>query len=252
MQVVRPNFVPHVQRGKMIMDGLIRCHTFHENAGETVYDVSGNGRHLTYSGSVDVPDWTGSEKGTCLRIQDNSTWESTNEDLSVYGTEGSIVVLGRLVPPVGVTGGVFVGFGGASSGFTFDGYWWMIAHVSGGEERLQTAGVSDNNVTATVNGLFSSDPFTGAYDSIAVTGDGTTLRQYINGIQQTNTTPVGSGAYTWIGSISLTAPVKMVVGGRYKSGAFSFEDGDFEISEIRIYSRTLSSDELKLITAGLG
>jgi hypothetical protein len=246
-------FCANVNRANLITHGLKLCHYFSENGSALAGDCSGSNAHLQVASTGAAPVSDGSEYGNILRwdTTSNQFMEST-EDHTRYGSQGTVYFRMKCVAPVTVVGNIAVAIGGASSGETYDGFLWIVLYTDTGLERLQFA-YRDDGGSATSVGFQTdtSDAFSdGVWTDFFITGDGTSYAAYAGGAAL-SLDPIGGGAYKWLGDLTLTSPVKRVLGMRYRGGLYAYT-GEFDIAELRIYDRVLSTAEMRMIREGTG
>lgn len=211
----KPTF-PQLQRGDPLASGLIAAYTFHEGAGNTLHDVSGN-RH---NGSLqNGPPWIGGRAGSCLSFNgSNQSVDTgignlplTNLTISFWANESS------------GNGGRVFGYENASSGSSGIGLYFP----SGPKLIMRNNGTSyDMTWGSVVAGKWfhyvitiSSVVGTFLYLNSAVVNSNSGAQSYTS-----------SGVTFHIGSAG--------AGGNNFKGL---------VDDVRIYSRALSAAEIRLL-----
>jgi hypothetical protein len=230
MSFNKPPLIAHLQRGKNSSRGLSGSWPFYSGSGGTVYDVSsGDGRHATWAGTGSR--WTSLDSGYCGSFNGTDDYLTIPNADGLYSFEssGNFSVAMRLAAPSGATGARFVLDNRITSA---DGW---------------TLDMNDGTMTMTAEGtavVAASATFTrdGTIRHLAATVSATGgVVMYINGaVVASNTSAVGVPV--------VTSEQSVYVGS--DAGASAFWLG--QMSDLRIYNRTLSAEEVALISAGFG
>lgn len=204
---------------EVLADSPLVYYRLGEASGSTLVDSSGNGRNGTYNG-----DYTLGQPGLTLDTDTAAAFAggATAWTTTTYGawmnslTTFTVEVWFRLSD---IAGGYVAGRWPNSGGSQ-----WFI--VAGGDDNLTTVariGGTQRNLAST----YTRDTTTIYH--VAMTYDGTTLRQYVNGVE------TASGA--WSGSMTTSTGVLHL--GRIASATNSFLPGTLD--EFAMYGSALSA-----------
>jgi len=218
-----------------ITSGLIGYYALEEGAGDTAYDMSGNGHDGTR--------------------HNNATWITQGfkgGGINFDGTTNSRIELGTWNPAEG-TGQMslamwirWAGGGGTYQGLigkrdTWPGetmFQFQVRPENDGTFRLETG----TNAIVSPNGTLA--PFVQTWAHVAATFDGTTARLYLNGQEIMS----GGFAFNTAGETANMGVGCVTGGGTGYSGNGEVFLGD--IDEVRIYNRALSETEILAAMAG--
>lgn len=212
----------------IIRNGLVRWYPMDEGSGSTLRDMAGSGYNATLSGG-----YAWENPGVDF---DGSTGYATAARTGAHPT-GSFTVTARIRPD-GWGGGNYgriLHAGGATSGF-----WCYVLNSPGGiPPGTATLGLSvpGGNVVANNDVLSLGTSAHVAVVFIPMSG----ISFYVNGAH--NVTRSGD-----VLNIVENTTVDIIIGDRY-DGARKF---DGMISDLRLYHRALSANEIAAIAAGRG
>lgn len=216
-----------------VSDGLVGWWKLDEGSGTSAYDSSGQGTTASF---VNTPTWISGKKYGAL------TFNGSDNYLDV-GT-GTI---GITAGSTGLTLAAFVNV------TTFQSYTVMIGKSEAGNPyggwQINTNADTGNrfgggiNVSSTWTGITSVNTYTtGRWYHVAMTYDGTTLRLYVDGVQDTTETAAGTIQYSNAGSqVNIGRNPAADAPLRYLTGS---------VDDVRVYNRALSQTEINAINEG--
>jgi len=207
---------------------LVGCWKFDENGGTTAADSSGHGNDGIIYGAT----WTPDIFGFALQFDSIDDYVEAPKSVSLDGITNEITLTAWVNISVGTRQTILDRFlcGAVNErSFEFD-------IDSTGEVNFSLCG--DGSVGDSVwlksDGIVSSDTWT----HLAATSDGTTMKIYINGVQDLNTEIPPSGIHVSAANLNI---------GRwlYSSPNDWYYPFNGKLDEVRIYSRALSENEIK-------
>lgn len=231
MTLWKPSLVPHVQRGKMICDGLVGAWPFNEGSGNIAYNIAGNeGKHATWSGTG--AHWGNSDSGNCGVFGGTAAADflTVDDPDGFYSFESGLgfSLCARVSVDTGVTSARFV----FDKRYQNDDGWYLAF-----QDDLMYA-VAEGSAVIAVNTAFPADGLTKSVIATFHVGQG--IRLYVDGVVTANTSSIGTPVVPSEPSLYFGC----------NDGVASFWDG--KMSDLRIYNRALSHEEAIQIAAGLG
>lgn len=230
MAFYNPPLIPHLQRGKLISIGLAGSWQFYEGYGNTANDVSsGDGRHATWAGTGS--HWTSVGSGWCGSFNGSDDYLTiTNADgLYSFETNGNFSISVRLAATTAATSTRYI----LDNRITSADGWTLF--MDDGSIYITTEGTA----VVSASSAFTRD---GTFRSVVATASATGgLVLYFDGVAvATNTTAIGLPVISTEQSVYVGSD----------GGASAFWLG--QMRDLRIYNRTLTANEVSLISAGFG
>jgi len=199
--------------------GLVGYWSFDEGSGSTAYDASGNGNDGTL---IHDPKWTQGKSGSALQFDGTDDYVDCGNDESLNITD-AITIEAWIKPTTWASYRYPVSKKKDTTGYSLQ---TGDVSTSGLQFRIYIGGaayLAETNILPPLN----------QYSHIIGTYDGSRVRIYMNGIEQT----IGRDV---IGSIDITTNPLTI--GCYSSGTCHFNG---IIDEVRIYNRALSAEEVR-------
>ena len=227
-KLIKPPVGQRPYRGHRLSKGLVGDWGMPEGAGNTVADLSGNGKTGTF---VNTPRWIAGKFGHAIYL------DAADHDYINLGTTdlvGSGVAFSysfSFFAPIGLATGSYTLFGQRYSGsnaYSVRIYWYNPSTSN----LLRF--VCRNSLGTTV--YCDVKPVLGVWNHVVGTYDGVNLRHYLNGVLKDTDAlagPLQTGVvHTAIGALPATTPM-------------SFWEGI--ISDFSAYNRDLSASEIALL-----
>ncbi len=224
--LLRPNHKPAfgtVKHDRNKSNGLIGHWLFNEGAGNTVYDLSGNGNHGALKNG---PTWTATKFGGALDFDGVDDYVSTPNIINPFSTDFTAIAWVNIdsFTNLDVNGDSLIllqqeGVVGRT--------WLAFKRISYGVFRLNS--FLGGSTTDTSKNL---DSFVGQWHQVAVSVSGTTVTLFIDGVSE------GSSTKTME---SETSGMRI---GSHKNPSTISEEFSGAIDDVRIYNRALSADEV--------
>ncbi len=207
--------------------GLVGYWKFDESAGTTAADSSGNNNNGTINGAT----WTTGKLGNGLQFDGSSNYLEVSKSSSLDSIASGITISAWVKTPLSQRGAIVERW---LYDPTTDRAYVLTAETTGKINfGLNSNGTPAGSVFILSNNAVSPD----AWTHVAATSDGTTMKIYINGAQDTvtGTAPTG-GIYASNANLHI---------GTWQYGS-SNKDNFFNgsIDEVKIYSRALSASEV--------
>lgn len=217
----KPPLGAKVNFANPISKGLIYCGLFNEGAGNKVFDLSGNQNTGTITNAI----WVSGKFGSCLSFDGNGDYvqiphsspldNMQNISFGCWSYTSLITVENFLMEKDSNIYGIH------------------LYNFAGVAATLGCLIATDNNTWASHTGKSGGVPYN-AWVHLFCTYDGSKIRGYVNGVEQTLT------------NNSITGDVKTDSGGNLYLATWEYLDYcyDGEIDNIMIYNRALSAAEV--------
>jgi len=208
------------------------CHLLmNEGAGNLTYDISGHGNHGTLKNmlpNTQGSKWQGSRFGGGLAFDGDNDYVDCGNPSSL-DIPDSISIAAWVRSDGDIHGRIASKHGGGS-------YGWLLARIADTdavEWQISTTGSNWNGGSASANSFEI-----GVWYQITANYDGSYMRVYINGIEDTS----GDFPVALSGSINIAPGPTLIGNDQFKPTEHEF---DGIMDEVRIYNRALSTEEIK-------
>ncbi|MAG45137.1 hypothetical protein CL633_04605 [bacterium] len=204
-----------------------------EGAALVAVDTSGNSNDGTLNGTMTDADWVTGVSGTALDLEGTDDFIDIASPSFIDDTQGAV--------------SLWVKMDGLAAADTI---WSVTVDGSNDDDyRLDFRGDVDNKLEiayflngATTMQLRSADNAINDtnWHHVVLTSDGSTVRLYVDSVEQTLSVVVGSNNGSWIGDA--TQADVFAVGVLKRTSDVQFLDG--QVDEIRVYSANLTAAEV--------
>jgi chitodextrinase len=213
-----PNLTP---RGLAATGGLVAAYSFDAGSGSTAADVSGNGNTGTIANAI----WsTAGHAGAALSFNGSNAWVTVPDAPALDLTTGMTLEAWVKPTKLGAWRTALIKEAPSQSELTYGLY-----------ASTDTGPPSGNVLVGSPPDTFlrgTSTPALNTWTHVSATYDGSTLRVYVNGVQQASRA-VSGAISTSTGALRIGGNS---VWGEYFSGL---------IDDVRVYNRALSASELQ-------
>lgn len=217
-----------IKPGHPDAQGLAGYWLLNEGAGDTAFDLSGNGNNGTLYG----PTWVPGKDGWTLDLDGSDDYITKDSPSFINAQSGSMSFWYRN-EDTGVSIIVSVSVAGSNDDE-------IHLYADGANERVSYA-LRVNGTTQLLTRGEVGECTNNTWCFVFFTSDGSIVKHYINGIEQTLTDGIGTNAGQWFGD-AVDADNFTVGGVRRATLDSSFQG---MVGGIKIYNRVLSAAEVK-------